>query len=260
MAYATLGRGRPLVLLHGFTGSGRTWRAFFERWADERRLIAFDALGHGDSPAPLDPWLYRQDVAAEDLLATMSRLGWERFDLMGYSMGGRLALQVARRAPQRVRSLVLESTSPGLGVEHERQSRRAADEALAERIERIGVASFAREWAALPLFAGLQRLEMATQKELEQVRASNRKRGLAHSLRGAGVAVLPSVEGDLSGLRMPTLLVVGSEDGKYCKLAAGMAQRMPCAQVIKVHSAGHTVHLEQPAAYAAAVESFWSSL
>src|SRR6185295_9191544 len=109
-----LGHGRPLVLLHGFTGSAALWAPHLPAIARQRRTVAFDLIGHGHSDAPAEPARYAMHRTVADLLTALDRLGIATFDLLGYSMGGRVALQLAVAASQRVGALLLESTSPGL--------------------------------------------------------------------------------------------------------------------------------------------------
>ena len=100
---------------------------------------------------------------------------------------------VAVHYPQLVRSLVLESASPGLATAAERQLRRAADEALAERIERDGIPAFVSAWEQLPLFAGLAWLPAEERAALRAQRLANNATGLANSLRGMGTGAQPSL-------------------------------------------------------------------
>ena len=216
-----------LVLLHGFTQTGASWDGVVRELAGRYRALAPD-LGAG-------PW--------EAELDRLSALAPERFTLAGYSMGGRLALALALRIPERVERLVLVSASPGLADDGERAARRAADEALAARIEAIGAEAFAREWAAQPLFAG-QPPEVAAAAHADRLRRS----AAAHAaqLRGLGTGVMPPLWERLGELAMPVTLVVGERDAKF----RGIAERMGFPAVV-VPGAGHAVHLEAPAAVAA---------
>jgi len=223
-----------LVLLHGFTQTGASWDGVVRELAGRYRALAPD-LGPG-------PW--------EAELDRLEALAPAAFALCGYSMGGRLALALALRIPERVRRLVLVSASPGLAGAGERAARRAADEALADRIEAIGVEAFAREWAAQPLFAG-QPAEVAAAAREDRLRRS--ADDLAAQLRGLGTGAMSSLWERLGELRMPTVLVVGEQDPKFLAIAGQMEARLARAERVVVPGAGHAVQLEAPAAVAAAL-------
>lgn len=250
------GAGEPLLLLHGFTGSRATWRDLWPQLATRFRVLAIDLPGHGGSDAPVDPARYTIFRVAADLVEILKRRAARPAHWLGYSMGGRLALYAALHHPGAVRALLLESASPGLATASERQQRRAADESLALRIERDGVARFVDEWERLPLFAGLARLPAEAQAELRRQRLANSAAGLANSLRGMGTGAQPSLWERLPELAVPTLLVVGAEDDKFVAINRRMAARRPAAELRVVPDAGHTIHLEQPAAFLAAILSF----
>ena len=256
---ARAGEGAPLVLLHGFTGSGETWdalRAALAGQAPRLTTIAVDLPGHGRSGAPDDPARYALDRVADDLARVLDALAVARAAVLGYSMGARAALHVALRHPGRVAALVLESASPGVDDPAERAARRAADGALADAIERDGVAAFVERWERLPLWASQAALPEATRAALRAQRLGNRPRGLANSLRGAGAGAAPPVTGRLGAMGAPALLVAGALDAKYVAIGEAMERAMPRARLVVVPGAGHAVHLERPAAFAEAVGAF----
>jgi 2-succinyl-6-hydroxy-2,4-cyclohexadiene-1-carboxylate synthase len=246
-------RGFP-VLLHGFAGSASDW---------EGRVV--DGLaGAGLAPVLLDLPGHGADAGASDpraftLAAALARIGsagrWPA-DLIGYSMGGRLALHYAAAHPDRVRRLVLESASPGLERESERAERRVADEALAARMESEGVEWFVDHWESQPLFETRQRLDADVLQRRRDLRLRNDPRSLAASLRGLGTGALPSLWDRLGRLDLPTLLIVGERDEKFAATAERMAHAMPRARMVRIPGAGHTVHLEAPAAWLEAVVGF----
>jgi 2-succinyl-6-hydroxy-2,4-cyclohexadiene-1-carboxylate synthase len=240
------GAGRPLLLLHGFTGSAATWRSQIARLAPHMRAIAPDLVGHGRSDAPIDPERYRMERCVEDLLALLYTLDVERVDVLGYSMGGRVALHLAATAPWRVRALVLESSSPGIADPLERQARAASDEALAGSIERNGLSAFVDRWERLPLFASQAALPADVRAKLRAQRLQNNPLGLANSLRGMGAGRQEPLWERLATLHIPALLIAGELDAKYCAIAQSMAAALPDAQTAIVPNAGHAVHLEQP--------------
>jgi 2-succinyl-6-hydroxy-2,4-cyclohexadiene-1-carboxylate synthase len=251
-----IGAGRPLLLLHGFTGSAATWAPLFAALPPHFSMIAPDLIGHGHSDSPPDVERYRMERCVADLLALLDQLDIARADVLGYSMGGRVALQLAAAAPERVGALVLESSSPGIADVAERQARVVADEALADLIARDGLAAFVEYWERLPLFASQVVLPEETRARLHTQRLRNNPLGLANSLRGMGTGRQESLWDRLDTLDVRTLLIAGELDVKYRALAHQMAARLSNARAVIVPSAGHAVHLEQPQSFAKNVLEF----
>jgi len=249
------GSGPAVVLLHGFTGSSATWAPHLAalEWFT---TVCIDFLGHGRSGVPADVQRYGMQACVDDVLAIQKHLGLRRWAVVGYSMGGRVAMRVALQAPERLWALVLESASPGIAEPAERRARAAQDTKLAARIRHEGVAAFADYWQALPLFASQSRLPQATRQALRQQRLQHTAGGLANSLQGLGAGMQEPVLQRLPGLRLPVLLLAGALDDKYRGLANDMAALLPCSRVRIVPDAGHAVHLEQPAVFDAAVRDF----
>jgi 2-succinyl-6-hydroxy-2,4-cyclohexadiene-1-carboxylate synthase len=250
------GVGAPLVLLHGFTGSAASWTPHISGFSPHLSTIAVDLLGHGESDAPVEPSRYSIENSARDLAAILDELGIQRAHVLGYSMGGRVALFFAYKYPQRVNHLLLESASPGIQNPGERAQRAASDVELAGRIEREGIEPFVEHWTNLPLFASQEHLAPPVREQLKQQRLRNKPLGLANSLRGLSVGVQPSLWDELPTLSAPSLLIAGALDAKYTEIAHSMAHVMPDARVQVVADAGHTVHLERPEQYNALVLEF----
>ncbi|HRJ41650.1 MAG TPA: 2-succinyl-6-hydroxy-2,4-cyclohexadiene-1-carboxylate synthase [Caldilineaceae bacterium] len=251
---------QPLVLLHGFTGSGANWQSHADFLAESGFPVhAPDLPGHG-SNQPMNSDDYTMDGAARQLARLLEQWSPGPVHLLGYSMGGRLALYFALHYPEKVTSLILESASPGLATPEERAARTASDNALAMRIEREGIPAFVAFWEALPLWRSQARLPASVQQWLHEQRLGNSPTGLAHSLRGMGSGVQPSLWERLGELDMPVLLLAGEEDEKFVAINRQMAQRIPHARLEIVPRAGHTLHLEQPAVFQRAVCSFLRSL
>ena len=242
------------VLLHGFMGSAAAWGEPIVDGFTGAGLtpVLVDLPGHGRDAGRSDPAAF----SLEAVLGHVGRAGDWPTDLVGYSMGGRIALHFAVAFPERVRRLVLESASPGLATEEERRARRTTDEALAERVMRAGVEPFVDEWEAQPLFAPRASLAPEIRARQRALRLANDAASLAETLRGLGPGSLPSLWGRLPDIEIPTLLVVGALDKKYVEIARLMAEAMPDARVVEVRRAGHTVHLERPDAWIAAVTEF----
>jgi 2-succinyl-6-hydroxy-2,4-cyclohexadiene-1-carboxylate synthase len=221
-----------LLLLHGFTATGRSWDPV-------RRAL----------PARYD--VVAPDLRPEPFAGTVAALRQDApYALCGYSMGGRIALHLALAQPELVRALVLVSTTAGLEDPGERAVRRAADEALAASVERDGVEAFAERWAAGPLFAS-QPPEVAAAAHADRLRWS--AADLAASLRLQGTGTMEPVWDRLGELTMPGVVVAGEHDAKFRALGERLASALPAATLTVVPGAGHAVHLEAPEAVAAAI-------
>ena len=246
----------PIVLLHGFTGRGESWADHASAFRSAGlRVLTPDLPGHGANQ-PANPSDYTMEAAAAQLAALLDREKMGPVHLLGYSMGGRLALYFALHAPQWVASLILESASPGLAMAPERAARVARDNALAERIQREGIPAFVAFWESLPLWNSQARLPAAIRQRLHEQRLGNAPAGLARSLHSMGTGVQPSLWERLGELSLPVLLLAGAEDAKFVAIARQMAERIPQARLTVVPRAGHTVHLEQPIAFQDAVLAF----
>jgi 2-succinyl-6-hydroxy-2,4-cyclohexadiene-1-carboxylate synthase len=230
-----------VILLHGFTQTAQSWQGVIGALPERYCALAPDIRGHG-SAADLEP--VTLEAVIDDVLAEAP----ERFALVGYSMGGRIALHVALVDPVRVERLVLVGASPGIADRAEREGRRSDDERLAGEIERLGIEEFARRWASTPVLAG-QPASVAAAANEDRLR--NTVPGLARALRGLGTGALPSVWDRLSELAMPVTLVVGERDTKFRAIAEQMAGQLPDVKLVVVPGAGHAVHLEAPDAVVA---------
>jgi len=248
LSYFVEGEGPPVTLLHGFTQSGRSWREVISKMPAGWKWIVPDLRGHGEtqtrqgSPCSMD-------ACMEDLLALWDDLGVERTHLAGYSMGGRLALHVAARRPDRVLSLLTIGAHAGL-EEAAREGRRRGDEGLAERIEKEGIEAFVAYWAALPLFTGLERRGPSYVAELRAERLQNHVTGLACSLRGMGAGAMEPVWNELGQVTFPCTFVAGQQDHGYVASARRLAATVRNGKFEIVPRAGHAVHQERPDAFA----------
>lgn len=247
-----------LVLLHGFTGSVRTWEPFFpELEMPGWRLIALDLLGHGRSSKPAEPDRYRIEHAAQDIIAILQTYGVKPGEavLFGYSLGGRIALYTALFTDF-FAGLLLESASPGLATEEGREERREADDLLAYRIESEGVEKFVDFWENIPLFASQKRLAPEVRQRVREERLSNEPQGLANSLRGIGTGVQPSLHELLKHFTQPVGVLVGQDDRKFRIIGEAMAKQFPASLFSCVPDVGHAIHLEDPITFTKLVRAF----
>ncbi len=270
-AVRVAGSGPALLLLHGFTGSGRSWAGpMAAAIAAGRTVIAPDLPGHGgtewciagDRPgmggAPTgDPSRASIERTADDLAALLRALGHDRVDVVGYSMGARVALQLVIAHPSCVAGLVLEAPSAGIADAGERSARRATDEALARTLERGGIEPFVDAWERTPVLAGEAHLDAGARATLRAIRVSHDPAGLAASLRAAGQGAMAPLHGRLHDIGAPTLVVVGADDRARDR-AEAVAAGIPGARLAVISGAGHAPHLEAPDDFMSLVLDFVS--
>lgn len=252
------GAGPPVLVLHGFTGSLRTVDGVADGLADAGyRAIGVDLPGHGRSPVPEAEASYTLESTCDALEATLDALDVGAAHVLGYSLGGRVALGLAVLRPDRVRSALLVGATAGIADPGARAARVCADEALARELERDGIAPFVERWMALPLFAGQrERLGEVAWGTARQERLARRPEGLARSLRGIGQGAQPPLHDRLPQVRIPVLLAVGEEDTRFRAVAEDLAARLPRAEIQQVPRAGHAAHLENPGAFLAGARDF----
>ncbi len=219
------------------------------------RVIVADLVGHGDSGAPEDLDLYRVEAMAGQVIAVADALELGTFHLAGYSMGGRVALTLGCSAPRRLRSLALIGASAGIADPAERRRRTEADEARAERITR-DFEAFVDDWMSDPLFAGQAELGETHLWAARAQRLASQPEGLARSLVVGGTGAMTPLHARLVDCEVPTLLVVGADDSKFCAIADYLAGALPTAAVALVDGAGHAAHVERPDVTAAAIAEF----
>jgi 2-succinyl-6-hydroxy-2,4-cyclohexadiene-1-carboxylate synthase len=237
------GQGPPVVLVHGFTQTGRSWLPISGRLSALHAFTLVDLPGHGGSSG-VRAGLWE---SAEQVASAAGRGAY-----VGYSLGGRVSLHLALSHPELVDQLVLVGATAGLEAEAERQRRRDSDGALAERLEAEGVEPFVRWWLSQPLFATL-----APGAADLDTRLVNTPEGLASSLRLAGLGTQEPLWGRLWQLRMPVLVMAGELDTRFAALARRLTDAIgPNAELVLVPGAGHACHLERPDAFCLTLADF----
>lgn len=222
-----------LLFLHGFMGAPAAWDAVRAALGQPRGARAPWLFGHGLPPRELPPDFW----TAVDALATELR---EPSIVVGYSLGGRLALGLGLRHPARVRGVIAIGANPGLPNERERAARAAWEEELALHLEADGLAAFVDSWENLPLFATQATLPEAVRAAQREQRLAHDARALARVLRVLGTGHMPAL--DLERAEVPLLLVTGEHDHKLARAARAQA-RVPHRSVA---GAGHNPLIETP--------------
>lgn len=231
------------MALHGFTGTPVD-TALLAEGSQSWNWVAPALPGHGMSPDGDEPW------ALPDLFAYLNSL-WAFIEdsqprvLLGYSMGGRLALHYAGAFPEKLVGLVLVGASPGLRDAQDRAARRQYDEGLAQRVEKMGTSAFLKEWNELPLIATQRtNIDPNYYNCMLRARRQHQAQGLAASLRNHGTGALPSAWEQLSKLDLPVLLVTGEADPKFTQIANQMMEFLPRVTHEILPVVGHAAHLE----------------
>ncbi len=191
--------------------------------------------------------------ATQALADVLDDAGIERCTLVGYSMGGRVALYFARYHGRRVRRLVLESCTPGLRTEAERAERRAVDARRARRIQE-DLSAFLENWYRMPLFASLAQHDLVD--TMVERRCGNDPDELVRALDGMGTGAQPSLWEELDAIDLPTLLLAGELDEKYVQITSAMKARNPAMRRVVVPDAGHNIHAERPQAFVSHLVDF----
>lgn len=250
----------PLVMVHGFAGSLHTWDRLIDLLAEHFHLMLVDLPGHGRTPVPTEGALNLPRLGAA-LGQLIQNAAEEPAHVFGYSMGARIALHTALTSPERVASLALLGASPGIAEDAGRAMRAQSDRELAANIRARGTKWFAEYWGNLPLFASQKSLSPELQNRLLAARSSGSAEGLAYALEHFGTGTQEFLLPRLGELRMPTLLMAGALDSKFCAINHAMETAMAHAPLhrVEIPGAGHAAHLEAPEAVAQALLDFHSN-
>lgn len=249
-----------IVGLHGFVGSGDDWDLPRHALAAAAPGLAVawttpDLPGHGANLPP-NAFPYTVPAMAASVASHLRTLSAPPV-LIGYSMGGRVALRLALDWPDLVGRLVLIGAHPGIADADERRARAAEDTARAARIREVGAAAFCAEWSRVPIIATQDRVPEPWRSAMTARRARNDTLGLALAAEVGGTGSMEPLGERLGDLAMPTLLVHGADDDKYGDLVAHMLTRTPAhVRPARIGGAGHAAHLEAADAFAARLASF----
>ncbi len=252
LAVVRAGSGARIVLVHGFTQTGRSWRPIATALSRHHEVVRVDLPGHGRSAA----------VEVRDLVDAGRLVAAAGGDAtyVGYSMGGRIALHAAFARPERVQRLVLVSAHPGIDDAAERAARRHADDALATRLEatgpgRLTIDEFLAEWLEAPLFA---HLDEATSDV--EARRGNTTAGLARALRALGTGTQRFDRARLRRLALPVLVVAGGLDRTYTTLGRRLTATIGVnATFAVIPDVGHAAPFEAPGRFAELLEAWLES-
>ncbi|QQX80611.1 2-succinyl-6-hydroxy-2,4-cyclohexadiene-1-carboxylate synthase [Shewanella sp. KX20019] len=245
---ATQCQGDPaapvIVLLHGFLGSKEDWTAVIEVLAKQYYCVSIDLPGHGESlnnslPVP------GFDACTSLIQQTLLQLKIKQYHLIGYSLGGRIALHLARHAPENILSLMLESCHPGLKSEDDRAARKTSDAQWAAKLNSLDIEDFLTLWYQQAVFTDLTTKQ---RQAMIQQRSANQASALGNCYQATSLAEQADLWDTPQIISAPCYFIAGSDDQKFLALAKRWQQQYP----ITIHpmaASGHNVHSAAPAAF-----------
>lgn len=235
-----------LVLLHGFMGSGRQFDHLLPELKAFCNPVTIDLLGHGETEGAELHYRFSTNEQVADLVKLISEQLHIPLYLYGYSMGGRLALQVALKRPDLFRGLILESSTFGIESETERQARQSLDGRRSDQI--MGnFSGFLEEWKNKPLFQPVHdEVPDHLMRSLSDIQSAQNNLWMANALQAFGTGTMPCVRKQLPGLPVPVQLIAGESDSKFIHINRQMEKEMTEAAFERVALAGHRVHIDNP--------------
>ena len=233
--------GVPLLSIHGFTGSSKSWDTI--KKSINAPLLSIDIPGHAKSKFNNFDDTYNCDDFVNDLYLMLNKLKLSKINLLGYSMGGRLALSFACRYPKMISHLLLESTTLGIDNIENRDDRYEKDKELSITIEK-SLNEFVSNWSCNNLFNNQRKRNQSGFIEQEDIRLNHNKYQLSKSLKSFSVGNMNYLGSEYQSLKMPITLINGKEDTKYIKESRNMLLLNKNAKQYIVNDACHNTHLE----------------
>lgn len=243
-----------IVFLHGFMGSSQDWERIIEELASDYHCIAIDLPGHGKSLGLQAEHYTMAGTAAliQETLQTQLNPQSSLTDLLvGYSMGGRLAIYLSLSFPQSFPQAQIISGSPGLRTMEERKQRQGKDLNRCNEII-CDLKVFLRLWYKQPLFESLWKT--SDLDTLIKQRLRNNSEELCRSLKGMGLGAQPNLWDKLHHSQAKLHQIAGELDPKFVRITQEMAKCCPSLAWKVLPGVGHNIPLENPAAMVAEIQ------
>ncbi|HEY4169705.1 MAG TPA: alpha/beta hydrolase [Reyranella sp.] len=257
--YEETGSGAPLVFLHEFGGHYLSWEPQVRYFSRRYRCITYAARGWPPSDVPNDVSMYSQARAADDCADLMKALGIDTAHLCGLSMGATAGLEFAIRHPGKATALVIAAGGGGGSTDPEARKRFKGEcEAFAQRIEKEGMPTMAELYCTSSARNTYRYKDPRGWAEFKQQFADGSATGHAMTMRGVQGSRVPFFERteELAKISEPMLVVIGDEDDSTHSLAVHLKQHVARSGVLELPKCGHTMNLEEPAAFNTAVQDF----
>jgi len=255
--YEEVGQGTPILFVHEFASDYRGWEPQMRAFGQRHRCIVYSARGYLPSDVPSDPDAYSYRHVMRDCVAILDHLGIDSAHLIGLSMGGYTALQVALNHPERVRSMVLAGAGSGSERGFTERFHQQA-QALGDMFEKEGSAKVAETYGMGPGRVPFLLKDPRGFAEFKRQLAEHDPQGSAHTSRGfqGGRPSLFDFEADLGKLATPALIVVGDEDDRCIEPGLFLKRAIPASGLVMLPKSGHAVNLEEPDLFNRVVADF----
>jgi pimeloyl-ACP methyl ester carboxylesterase len=242
--YEVTGRGRAVLMSHGYSATRRMWNGQHAFLGERYRLISWDMRGHGQTDSPNDPAQYSHALTVGDMKALLDHLGIQRAVIGGLSLGGTMSLEFWLAHPQMVEALIICDSGPGYRNAEAREKWNERARSRATELEAKGLAALS-----------------GRSREMQEAMGHHASaQGLAHAARGMLAQTDARVIDGLPAIAVPTLVVVGDKDEPFIAPCEYMAKKIPGARLEVIKGAGHSSNLDQPAAFNRVFVDFLDSL
>ena len=252
------GEGTPIIFVHEFAGDHRSWEPQVRYFSRRYRCVTYSARGYDPSDVPSDVEAYSQDRAREDIRAVMDALDIETAHVVGLSMGGFATLHFGLHYPERALSLVVAGC--GYGAEPDARAQfKSEAETMADRILAEGMAAVGAGYAEGPTRVQFQNKDLRGWTEFRDQLCEHSTEGSSLTMRGyqARRPSLYDLGEPMTGLTVPTLIVNGDEDEPCLEVGLFMKRQIPAAGLLIMPKTGHTMNLEEPAAFNTSLDEFF---
>ena len=240
--YEVHGSGPVILLTHGYSATAQMWKGQIEPLTKKHTLVTWDMRGHGQSDYPADQSAYSEEATVGDMAAILDAVGAKKAIVGGLSLGGYMSLAFYRVHPERVNALLIIDTGPGFKKDDAREvwNKRAGE--TGDRYDKEGLAV---------LKSGSAERAYAVHRSAD---------GLARAARGMLAQKNSAVIESLPNIKVPSIVIVGSNDTPFLAASDYMASKIPGCKKAVIPDAGHAANIDQPQAFNEAVLGFIGGL
>jgi 2-succinyl-6-hydroxy-2,4-cyclohexadiene-1-carboxylate synthase len=253
--YKIQGKGLPIILIHGFTGSHKSFDVMSKYLQQFFKVIMIDLPGHGNSMTRNES-IYSFENSSKLILDIIDELKLIKVNVLGYSLGGRNAMHLATKFQKKINKLILCSASYGLDNQEEQKKRNNSDQKLIDLLTNNNLEKFVKYWESLPLWSSENKLPINKKQKLKEIRLSHNPYGLALNLKHQGQGKQRNLLANLEKINTKTLIMYGENDYKYKNISKTISNSIRKSKTIMVPDSGHNIILENPIFVSREVKDF----